>query len=657
MAAPTLQAEGSAVGATSGTLSPTIPTHQADDILILAVVFWGPNTVGDAAAVPTPSGWTSIVDLATPATTPIDGRLAFFWRRAAAAGETVSVTRGASWDTGTDTQFAARVYVIRGCITTGDPWDEADPTVVYNTANQPVDAVTVSGTERLVIQFLSAQDDWATNPTAPAGWTAGTVQESTSGTDAGFFDFRKDNVSASTGADTPTVPVPTQGYYAYVGISFKPPATSQSLSITQADETDAAVELRVPKLVAATTVNSAVTLDVDKKVTIVAAVEVDAAQALSTAAAQHINLPIATEADAAQALTYAKTLTPAVTVNSAVALDVDKLVKITPATEVDSAPTLTELRTLPVATTVNTAVALTFFLAHTLTAATEADAAQTLSVIKPIIKAITAATEVDAAQTLSQTGETLPVTTEADSAVALAVTKPIFKTLPVALETDIAQDLSISHAGAFVITPATEVDTAQALTFLQPHFKTITPATEVDTAQTLSQTGETLAPAIEVGTAVTLVVTKTIFKAIVPAVETDQAQDLSIAHAGTFTIAAATEINQAQPLTFTKPIFRTVAPATEVDTPLALTKFKSATLVTALEADAAVALNYVKLQLFFLPPATESDSAVTLPGQRRMLAGRGEQGLLSAGDPGTIRRGEITDIERPTIGSTEMREE
>jgi hypothetical protein len=225
MAAPTLFAEGASTANTSGNLTPTMPSHQADDILILCVTFWGPNTAGDAAVVPTPSGWTEIANVATPAS-PIDGRIAYFWKRAASGSETVTVTRGASWDTGTDTNFSCRVYCIRGCITIGDPWDEADITVIYNTANQAFDAVTVSGSERMVVQFCNAQDDWATNPTTPAGWTQGAVQENTSGTDNGYVTWRKDNVSADTGTDAPTIPATTQGYYTYLGISFKPPSVS-----------------------------------------------------------------------------------------------------------------------------------------------------------------------------------------------------------------------------------------------------------------------------------------------------------------------------------------------------------------------------------------------------------------------------------------------
>jgi len=226
VAAPTLQAEGALTVVTTGALAPAIPTHQADDILVVAWGFWGPNSTSlPDAAVPT--GWTQLSQFDAPA---LDGKIGYFWMRAPSAGQTISIARPSGWDTGTDTAWGGRAYVIRGAITTGNPWDEADPTAVYSAANQPVDALTVLGTERLAIHFLVKQDDFVTAPTV-SGWTAGTQVESVTGTDHSQGSFRKDNVSADTGADVSTVEAPAAGRYAFLGVSFKPPA------ITTVDKT------------------------------------------------------------------------------------------------------------------------------------------------------------------------------------------------------------------------------------------------------------------------------------------------------------------------------------------------------------------------------------------------------------------------------------
>ena len=224
MAAPTLQAEGAtATGVTTGVPSITIPTHQADDILLVCSIFWGPNTANDAAQIPTPSGWTLLgTQTGQPAAADRDGWLACFWRRATGAGHTVTMARGASWDTGNDTCFNGRAYVIRGCRTVGDPWDDETSSGPHTAANQAFPAVTVSGAERTVIIFGLSTDNAAFAMTS-SGWTDGTEDDDTGGTDSAFQTVRKSNVSASTSADTSTVAAPTQGAYAFMGVSFKPP--------------------------------------------------------------------------------------------------------------------------------------------------------------------------------------------------------------------------------------------------------------------------------------------------------------------------------------------------------------------------------------------------------------------------------------------------
>lgn len=222
MAAPTLNAEGTTVANTSGSLTVTLPSHAADDILILCLGFWGPNTAGSAADIPTPAGWTQIAGFNVPESGNADGKIQWFWLRATSSSMTNPVcSRGASWDTGTDTCFGGRAYGIRGCITTGNPWDATATGGTYTAANGALGAVTVSGAARMVVQFLISLDNQV--PGTISGWTAGTDDNDATGTDCDFQTWRKDNVSSSTSADASTVAIPAQGAYAFLGISFKPP--------------------------------------------------------------------------------------------------------------------------------------------------------------------------------------------------------------------------------------------------------------------------------------------------------------------------------------------------------------------------------------------------------------------------------------------------
>jgi len=226
--AVTLQAEGATLVATVNPVSPVIPTHQADDIIVVCAVIWVPVTSGDAAQIPTPTNYTLLgAQVGQPAGTR-DGWSAVFWRRVTGGGTTVTVERGAGWDTGTDTCFGARAYVIRGCITTGNPFDASAESGPHTAANQAFPAVTVSGADRLVIQFGNSMDNQTFAMTS-TGWTTGTGDSDPGGTDCNFQTARK-TTSSNTTADTATVSAPAQGAYAFHGVSFAPQPTNQTLT-------------------------------------------------------------------------------------------------------------------------------------------------------------------------------------------------------------------------------------------------------------------------------------------------------------------------------------------------------------------------------------------------------------------------------------------
>jgi hypothetical protein len=225
MTAPNLQDQGSISASTSAAPAQSFGTHQADDILIMSAVYWGPNTSGTPADIPLPttSGLTWAV-LGSQQAIGTDGKIATFWTRATGAGHAVSLSQGAGWDTGADTVYAARSYVIRGCETSGDPFDAVAQSAVHTAANGALAAVTVSGSERMVLHFFNHSDNsnTAAHPAA-SGWTVGTRAASGTGTDAEFNTLRQDNIASSTAADATDAATPAQGGYSFTGVSFKPP--------------------------------------------------------------------------------------------------------------------------------------------------------------------------------------------------------------------------------------------------------------------------------------------------------------------------------------------------------------------------------------------------------------------------------------------------
>lgn len=240
MAAPTLSAEGALNVVTTGNNTPTVPAHAANDILICTVGAWM-SSGSFAFSSSTATGWnplfgTGSLDIGGGGSVRSSSGVNYgFWLRATGSSHTITVARpttdiGGAWGTGNTTAFGARVYVVSGCITTGTPWDDiqktADPGLTA--ANGAVPAVTVSGSDRTVIQFLVRQDDYVTAPTL-TGWTAGTQVESTTGADMSMASFRKENVSASTSADTSTNEAPVApGMYSFFGISFIPAAAAET---------------------------------------------------------------------------------------------------------------------------------------------------------------------------------------------------------------------------------------------------------------------------------------------------------------------------------------------------------------------------------------------------------------------------------------------
>ena len=233
MAAPNLQAEGTIDAVTTGNLTVVLPAHEAGDILIVMLAYHAPNTAGSTGAPGEPAGWAYGSDL-EEGDAEVDSRAIWYWKRAASGAEPdPTFTRPSPMDTGTDTNWSGRAYVIRGCVATGDPWDATARTQPgYIAANGALPAVTVSGDERTVVQFVCSNDDQAAGA-APSGWTAGTEATTTTGTGGGFQTFTKNRVAASTAADVSAVAAPAQGIYGFFGVSFRPPdvggGRSQSL--------------------------------------------------------------------------------------------------------------------------------------------------------------------------------------------------------------------------------------------------------------------------------------------------------------------------------------------------------------------------------------------------------------------------------------------
>lgn len=261
------------------------------------------------------------------------------------------------------------------------------------------------------------------------------------------------------------------------------------------------------------------------------------------------------------------TITAALETDAAQALDKDKLKSLGVASETDAAQALDKdkIKVLGFASESDTAQAFTKFKRVNISAALETDAAVALTKKKTVV--IIPATETDSAVaiTFTQGGGgaqfiTITAATETDAAQALKVVKK--PTITPATETDLAQALTkLKRLG---IVPASETDAAQALRAYHP--RTITPAGETDSAVALTKRKQvTITPASETDAAQLLKVVKRL--SITPANETDAAQLLR--HFKLLTLGIASEVDAAQALTKQKRV--TISPALEFDIAVPLT--------------------------------------------------------------------------------------
>jgi hypothetical protein len=238
VAVPVLQSQGTITAVTTGNLTVTIPTGEvADDILVVTTVAWVVNTTTGANTIAAPSGWNKF----TPAVTTLTGGLidaeySFFWKRATSNAETnPTFVRPTGWDTGNDTVWAGRCYVIRGCVTTGDPWTQLVASTVSTAANPSIPAVNVNNTDNfdyidLPVAFIVKADNTLT-PTSQDGigsttWNAETEASTTTGTDAGFRAYTISFYSGTSQIGAANMlggTAPAQGGSVYFVASFKPP--------------------------------------------------------------------------------------------------------------------------------------------------------------------------------------------------------------------------------------------------------------------------------------------------------------------------------------------------------------------------------------------------------------------------------------------------
>lgn len=155
---PGFVAKGTAVNnGTGANLTPTLPSHETNDILFVQVNNDDAVTVSTAT-----SGWAQI-----GSSTNISAKqTSFWWKRAASASETSPTFTGFNE---LNVNFA-QAYSYRGAITTGTPWDDAIIAGANSTTPMTSEIVT-TGPNRAIVVLMNIHDNtlFDVGP-PPAGW-------------------------------------------------------------------------------------------------------------------------------------------------------------------------------------------------------------------------------------------------------------------------------------------------------------------------------------------------------------------------------------------------------------------------------------------------------------------------------------------------------
>jgi hypothetical protein len=185
MAYPDFIAAGAIASVNGTSVTPTPPTHQADDILLIAVYYNNLGTISSATG-----GWTKLSERQEFAMTT-----AWFWTRATGSG-----TAGATATVSSGGRMHTVCYVIRGCVATGTPFEDA--TIASGNGTSPdTSTIDTTGADRMaaVLTNLYGNSDY-TAGYPPTGWTneSNLLATGVAANVCRFSFLSKDIASAST---------------------------------------------------------------------------------------------------------------------------------------------------------------------------------------------------------------------------------------------------------------------------------------------------------------------------------------------------------------------------------------------------------------------------------------------------------------------------
>lgn len=215
MAAPSFVSSSTLNAAATGETSTlTLSPHQADDIIVLSALY---NSASDIT-ISADQGWSELMAPQNNA----NFSCAMWWKRCTSSSEASPVVTTATAST-TFGRYAQH-HIIRGCATSGNPFEDATANGSPTTSTTPTGAeIDTTGVERLVACFALIDDDsTVTSGYPPTDWTAQSSQSSSTGGDARCVTIRRDVATASTIAAVVVGTLISTEYWKTLTVAFVP---------------------------------------------------------------------------------------------------------------------------------------------------------------------------------------------------------------------------------------------------------------------------------------------------------------------------------------------------------------------------------------------------------------------------------------------------
>ncbi|KKK88756.1 hypothetical protein LCGC14_2739930, partial [marine sediment metagenome] len=230
MALPVFQATGSQAQANGTSATVSWPTHQADDIgLLIVQTSNSPVTLGGAGA----GDWTLTADSPQGTGTEnnvVSTRLTAYWARATGSSQS-DVTIVAD-----NNVVIGGIFTVRGCITTGDPWDvtAGDVEAATDTANVVVPGDTTTVVDCLIAAIFAHGIDDSVD-VINADWTNGDLASFTQRVEYQTPAGKGGGLSVATGGlatagayGTSTVSMTSNHTQGRISIALRPPVVGSA---------------------------------------------------------------------------------------------------------------------------------------------------------------------------------------------------------------------------------------------------------------------------------------------------------------------------------------------------------------------------------------------------------------------------------------------